>query len=88
MLRLSIVACAAIGLAALATVGAHTRYALLIVALGVAGTGLGLAIAMEFAEMLSGEIQLESEEGRGSMFSLMVPLAIQQPAQEEDARSL
>jgi DHA2 family methylenomycin A resistance protein-like MFS transporter len=34
---------AAIGLAALATVGAHTRYALLIVALGIAGLGLGLA---------------------------------------------
>lgn len=38
------------------------------------GTGLGLAIAREFAEMLQGEILLDSEVGRGSMFSLVVPL--------------
>ena len=36
-------ACAVIGLAALATIGAHTRYAVVILALGLAGTGLGLA---------------------------------------------
>ena len=36
-------ACAAAGLAALATIGAHTRYAVVIGALGLAGTGLGLA---------------------------------------------
>ncbi len=40
------------------------------------GTGLGLAIAKEFAELLQGEIQLVSEIGRGSMFSLILPLAI------------
>lgn len=40
------------------------------------GSGLGLAIAREFATMLQGEIQLESETGRGSMFSLIVPMAM------------
>ncbi|MBN8646172.1 MAG: HAMP domain-containing histidine kinase [Planctomycetes bacterium] len=40
------------------------------------GTGLGLAIAKEFAELIQGEIQLVSEAGRGSMFSLIVPTEV------------
>ncbi len=40
------------------------------------GAGLGLAIAKEFAELLQGEIQVESEPGRGSMFSLIIPLSV------------
>ncbi|MHC4976080.1 MAG: HAMP domain-containing sensor histidine kinase [Planctomycetota bacterium] len=38
-----------------------------------AGTGLGLAICKELATFIQGEIQLISEEGQGSMFSLIVP---------------
>lgn len=38
-----------------------------------AGTGLGLAIARELTHMIQGDIQLVSDIGRGSMFSLILP---------------
>lgn len=43
------------------------------------GTGLGLAICKELATLLHGEIQLVSEIGRGSMFSVILPLDVNAP---------
>ncbi len=37
------------------------------------GTGLGLTITKHFSEMLGGEIRIESEEGKGTTFTLMLP---------------
>ncbi len=41
------------------------------------GTGLGLTICKELAMLLQGKIELESEEGSGATFSLIMPIEYQ-----------
>jgi CheY-like chemotaxis protein len=49
------------------------------------GLGLGLAVAQKLAFLLEGEISVESEPGRGSVFSVKVPVRL---AQETPARAI
>ncbi|MCX6276878.1 MAG: response regulator, partial [Bacteroidetes bacterium] len=41
------------------------------------GTGLGLTISQKLASLLRGEIILKSEEGKGSEFSLLLPVKLE-----------
>ena len=43
------------------------------------GTGLGLSLARKFAELLGGKVAVESELGKGSRFSVTLPVKISEP---------
>lgn len=49
---------------------------------GIPGAGLGLAIAKSIVSMMDGEIEVESEEGKGSRFTVTIFLGLQDEKDE------
>lgn len=47
------------------------------------GTGLGLTITRQLVEMMGGDIEVHSEEGRGSRFDLTIPFELPNSVAEE-----
>ncbi|MBK5256855.1 MAG: PAS domain S-box protein [Vicinamibacteria bacterium] len=43
------------------------------------GTGLGLVISRNFCQMMGGDIVVESEEGKGTKFTITLPVVVKDP---------
>lgn len=51
------------------------------------GTGLGLSITKQLVTMMGGRIMLKSKEGEGTLFDIIIPAPIAEPAENKAAES-
>ena len=51
---------------------------------GIQGTGLGMAISKNIVDMMGGDIRVESQEGKGSLFTVTVNLRLANEALEAE----
>lgn len=47
------------------------------------GSGLGMFVAYQILKMHGGEVQVESERGKGSTFTLRVPMYLEEPKADQ-----
>ncbi len=46
------------------------------------GTGLGLAVSRQFCQMMGGTIQVQSEHGKGTTFTIFLPATVTEPKRD------
>ena len=51
------------------------------------GTGLGLSLAKKFSELLGGSVSVKSQLGKGSRFSVLIPIRYSSPRVNADVKS-